>query len=41
MWTWIREHPWIWIVFFFLAVFAANFALIVLSILNAPVEVPH
>ena len=38
---WIRDNPWVWIVVFFLAVFAANFAFIVLAILNAPIEVPH
>ena len=41
MWAWIKDHPWIWIVVFFFAVFAANFAFIVIAILNAPVEVPH
>lgn len=41
MWDWIKANPWVWIVVFFLCVFAANFGLIVISILNAPVELPH
>ena len=36
---WLRDHPWIWIVLFFLAMFALNMVFVVISILNAPVDV--
>ncbi len=36
---WLKSNPWIWIIVFFLFVFGSNFALVILSILNAPINV--
>jgi hypothetical protein len=41
MWQWIKARPWVWIVLFFLGVIVANMALVVIAIINAPVELPH
>ncbi len=38
---WVKAHPWIWIVFFFLGVLGANLAMVVISILFRPVVLPH
>ncbi|MFH1845141.1 MAG: hypothetical protein ABIF77_18290 [bacterium] len=38
---WLQDNPWIWIVLFFLAVFGVNMVMIVISILNKPVVLPH
>ncbi len=36
---WIKEHPWIWIVFFFIFMLGADAAIILISIYQRPILV--
>lgn len=33
---WLRDNPWLWIVLFFAAMFAASFATVIIAQLNRP-----
>ena len=37
---WLKERPWIWIVLFFLVVFLASAALVVIALTNQPTRIP-
>jgi len=36
---WLKDHPWVWIVVFFLFVMGMNAAFLVIAVLNRPVLV--
>ena len=36
---WLKRNPWVWLVLLILAMMALGFALVVISLLNAPVIV--
>ena len=37
---WIEKRPWIWIVLFFLVVFLASAALLVIALTHQPTRIP-